>query len=149
DTHGKVVRDKRALTTFQNRDLLPFQSGINAGCPMIMMSHNVVFAFDRGKPASISAPVHDYLRSVMGFDGVIITDSLGMHGVRRFAPSASEQAVQAFLVGNDMLCTPFPDKAYDSLLAAVKSGRISEKRLDESAQRILALKMRYGIMNVG
>ena len=116
---------------------------------MIMMSHNIACAFDREKPASISAPVHDYLRSVMGFDGVIITDSLGMHGVRRFAPSASEQAVQAFLAGNDMLCTPFPDKAYDSLLAAVRSGRISEKRLDESVQRILALKMRYGIMNVG
>ncbi|MBQ6391081.1 MAG: glycoside hydrolase family 3 protein [Eggerthellaceae bacterium] len=149
DTHGRIVIDMRALSTFQSRDLLPFQSGINAGCPMIMMSHNVVFAFDRGKPASISAPAHDYLRGVMGFNGVIITDSLGMNGVRRFAPSAGELAVQAFLAGNDMLCTPYPEKMYDALLAAVKSGRISEKRLDESVRRILALKMRYGIMNVG
>lgn len=149
DTHGKVVRDKRGLATFQGRDLLPFQSGINAGCPMIMVSHNIVWAFDRERPASISAPVHDYLRGAMGFNGVIVTDSLGMKGVRRFASSDGELAVQAFLAGNDMLCTPYPEKAYDALLAAVKSGRISEKRLDESVQRILALKMRYGIMNVG
>ena len=78
----------------------------------------------------------------MGFDGVIITDSLSMGAVTNLY-SAGEAAVQAFLAGADLLLMPADfQSAYACVLNEIGAGRISEDRLNESLRRIIALKLR-------
>ncbi len=148
DTHGKIIRDKRGLITFKTRDLRPFAEGIDAGADMIMVSHIIVNAFDRKNPASLSKNVNRYLRSNMGFDGVIITDGLGMKGVTDFVGgSQGEAAVRAVKAGNDMLCvTGNYKKCYTALRKAVRSGSIPKSQVDASVKRILKMKIRRGII---
>jgi beta-N-acetylhexosaminidase len=147
DTHGRVVRDKRKKTTFVTRDLRPFKTGINAGADMIMVSHTITNAFDKKRPASLSPAVHKYIRKSMKFDGVIITDGLGMTGVIDYAGSQGSAAVKAVQAGNDMLCvTGDYKKSYSAVLAAVKSGKISKKQIDASVRRILKMKIKRRII---
>ena len=148
NTHTGITHDKRKLEKLERRDLLPFAAGIQAGVPLIMVNHNIVHAFDKKNPASISPKVHKYLRGVMGYEGIIITDGLGMAGVRKFVGSDGEVAVRAVLAGNDMLCTgnKMAKVQYKAVKAAVKKGRITEERLDESVLRILRVKQEYGII---
>lgn len=148
DTHGKIIRDKRSMTTFVTRDLRPFRSGIEAGADMIMVSHTIVKAFDNKHPASLSPAVMSYLRKDMGFDGVIITDGLGMKGVTDFVGGdQGEAAARAVKAGCDMVCATGNYKAcYNSLLKAVQKGEISGDQLDASVKRILMMKIRRGII---
>lgn len=147
DTHNKIIRDKRSKKTFEKRDLLPFYAGIDAGCDMIMVNHNIVEAFDKKNPASLSKKVHKYLRKNMNYDGVIITDGLGMAGVVDFVGgNKGEAAVRSVLAGNDMLCANDYKTQYSAVLKAVKKGRIDEKQIDESVIRILKMKLNRGII---
>lgn len=148
DTHGNLIRDRRALSTFQKRDLKPFATGISNGADMVMASHVIVNAWDRKRPASLSPAVHKYLRNEMGFDGVIITDGLAMAGICDFVDGdEGEAAVRAVKAGNDMLCvTGDHQTVFKALKRAVKSGRISRKQLDRAALRIIKMKIRRGIV---
>ena len=146
NTHTLIIRDKRSMRTFKRRDLRPFKTGIANGCDLIMVSHNIVYAFDKKRPASLSRSVHKYLRKTMKFKGVIITDSMSMAGVKEFGKSNGDRAVRAIRAGNDMICTPY---AYDSIQAirkAVRTGKISKKRLNTSVRRILIVKLKRGII---
>lgn len=148
DTHNRIIKDKRSLRTFKNRDLKPFAAGIKAGADMIMVSHVKVNAFDGKRPASLSKKVHRYLRNDMGFDGVVITDGLGMAGITDYAGGdPGKAAVMAVRAGNDMLCVTTSYKAcYNALRNAVKSGEISKTQLDRSVKRILLMKIKRGII---
>lgn len=146
NTHSNICRDRRSLSTFKQRDLKPFQAGIDAGCDMVMVSHNVVYAFSN-VPASLSGKVHRYLRNQMGFDGVIVSDGLGMKGVVDYVGGdKGEVAVRAILAGNDMICANAPITQGRALYEAAKSGRISEARINRSVKRILIMKLRRGII---
>lgn len=147
DTHSNIIHDKRSKKTFESRDLLPFQAGIDAGCDMIMVSHNIVECFDKKAPASLSKKVHKYLREDMGFEGVIITDGLGMAGVIDFVGGdKGKAAVKSVLAGNDMLCANDYKVQYNAVLKAVENGEIDESRIDESVMRILILKLNRKII---
>ncbi|MGN1328639.1 MAG: glycoside hydrolase family 3 N-terminal domain-containing protein [Eubacterium sp.] len=147
DTHSNIIHDKRSKKTFETRDLLPFAAGIDAGCDMIMVSHNIVECFDKKNPASLSKKVHSYLRNEMDFDGVIISDGLGMAGVVDFVGgSKSEAAVRSILAGNDMICANDYKTQYKAVLDAVKKGRIKESQVNKSVTRILKLKLNRGII---
>ena len=148
DTHGKIIRDKRPFITFLTRDLRPFSAGITAGADMIMLSHTVVNAFDKHNPASLSKDVNRYIRNSMDFDGVIITDGLGMKGVTKFAGGdQGKAAVLAVQAGNDMICaTGNYKKCYEALRKAVKNGKIDAEQIDASVKRILMMKIRRGII---
>lgn len=81
----------------------------------------------------------DFLRGEMGFDGLIVTDSLDMSGAN--VVPLELLPVESFLVGSDVLLNPPDiDLAYHAVLDAVHDGEISMERLDESAYRILAAK---------
>ena len=123
---GSVV-DKRPLTTFLTRDLLPFIAGAQAGVGSIMMSHNIVECMDKDVPASLSPDVHKTLRN-LGFEGVIVTDGLAMKAITR-KYSTREAAVLAVQSGNDMLMLNDYSTGIDGVLDAVKDGRITEERL--------------------
>ncbi|QAT49201.1 beta-hexosaminidase [Caproiciproducens sp. NJN-50] len=146
DTHTGVARDKRGYQTFQQYDFLPFQAGIQAGAPCVMVSHNIVECMDSTNPASLSPQVHRILRDTLGFSGVVMTDDLSMKGVADFL-NGKNAAVAAFGAGNDLLLTPDFKDSFNALYAAVENGTVSAERLDESVRRILAWKYSMGLLS--
>ena len=129
-------------------DAPPFKADIAAGIDMIMTAHINFPALDpAGDPATLSKPIlTGVLRGELGFKGVIITDSLGMQGVRDKYGDA-EVAVRALLAGVDqLLMPPDMDTAYNAVVDAVKSGRISQQLLDEHVRRVLELKYEKGLV---
>ena len=148
DSHTGIPIITHTKAQWEQIDAPPFKAAIKAGTNMIMSGHLVVPALDpSGDPATLSQPIlTGILRGELGFKGVIITDALGMQGVRDKYGDA-EVAVRAVLAGVDsLLMTPDMDAAYAAVQAAVASGRISEKRLNESVSRILLLKLKQGIL---
>lgn len=145
DTHVGLAVDERSLEELVKPDLVPFQLGIDAGCGAIMVSHTIVSAMDDQLPASLSPAVHDYLREIMGFSGVIVTDDLAMGAISEtYGPG--EAAVLAVLSGNDLLCSTEYAVQYQAVLEAAESGRISTKILDEAVMRILRWKQELGLL---
>ncbi len=145
DTHTGTATDTRDYQSFVERDFLPFIAGIEVGADAIMISHNTVLCMDTEYPASLSKNVHAILRNELGFDGVILTDDLSMDAVADIYTDG-EAGVLAFEAGNDIICCSELEENYSAILEAVRSGRISEERLDESVERILALKAGLGLI---
>ncbi|MGP6140609.1 glycoside hydrolase family 3 protein [Jeotgalibaca sp. A127] len=145
DTHTGVAYDNRSLDELRQRDLLPFQIGIDAGTEGVLVSHNVITEIDPDWPATLSPEVVHILRENMGFDGIIITDDLVMEGLQAFA-TPEEAAILAVLAGNDVLISSDFIVQMSAVLSAVEEGRISEKRLDESVLRILKVKQQLGLL---
>ena len=145
DTHTGIAVDDRTLEELESVDLVPFATGIEAGCQAIMVSHTFVNCLDREYPASLSPIVHDYLRSQMGFNGVIVTDDLVMQAITD-QYGAGEAAVLAVLAGNDLLCSTDYKTQYNAVLDAVQSGRIPEKLLDDAVKRVLEWKQKLGLL---
>jgi beta-N-acetylhexosaminidase len=154
--HGDTAADSHidlpVIQVDRNRlehmELVPFRAAIAAGVGSIMTAHLNVPALepDPNTPATLSYNVlTDLLRKELGYEGLVVTDAMDMGGITvRFAPG--DAAVRAFLAGADaLLMPPVPDAAYDALLEAAKSGKISEKRLDASVRRILQAKARLGL----
>ncbi len=146
DTHQLIAHDARPLSDFLDRDLMPFTAGIDAGAPIVMVAHNTVECLDASLPASLSPASHTFLRERLGFDGVIMTDSLDMKAITLFAPDGYA-AVLAVKAGNDLLCCSTHEKQIPAVLTAVKNGEIGEDRIDESVMRLLKLKLKYGIIS--
>lgn len=148
DTHTGIAVDERSAASFEANDLVPFKYGIEAGVPSIMVNHNIITAYDSELPASLSPAVHELLRNDLGFEGVIITDDLGMDAITLYAGEESPY-VLAITAGNDMLCTSDIEAAYSDIINAVNNGKIEESRLDESVKRIIAMKKNLGIVTIG
>lgn len=147
DTHIAIAIDDRSLEELESCDLVPFQMGIDAGCGAIMVSHTFINSIDPDLPATLSPKVNAYLREEMGFDGVVVTDDLVMQAITDLYGD-SEAAVLAVLAGNDLLCSTEYKTQYNAVLQAVKSGRISESRINESVRRILQWKCDMGLMDI-
>ena len=110
-----------------------------------MVSHTIVQALDAEHPASLSPAVHDYIRNVMGYDGVIITDDLVMQAITdRYG--AGEAAVMAVLAGNDLLCSTDYVTQYEAVLAAVREGRIDMDTLNSAVRRVLRWKQSLNLI---
>lgn len=146
DTHTGIVHDTRPYEAFTEKDFLPFQSGIAAGAPCVLVSHNIVESMDPNTPASLSKPVHEILRNDLGFDGVILTDDLNMQGVQGYS-GGENIAVAAIQSGNDLLCTYDYKEQIPAVMEAVKSGKISKEQIGSSALRILKWKEQLGLLS--
>lgn len=145
DTHeGAAVVDK-SLDELRAGELLPFESGIEAGVDMVMVGHITVTAVD-DEPATISkAVITDLLREELGWDGVVITDSLDMGALAGY--DNGEVCVKFLEAGGDILLgVPDIEAALTALETAVTDGRLTEQRIDESVQRVLELKIAHGII---
>ncbi|CAM5585379.1 glycoside hydrolase family 3 protein [Streptomyces canus] len=128
-------------------DAVPFRAAIRAGIDSIMTAHIQFPALDAsGDPATLSHPIlTGILRGELGYDGVVVTDSLGMEGVRT-KYGDDRVPVLALKAGVDQLLNPPSlDVAWKAVLKAVRDGELSEERLDESILRILRLKARLGL----
>ena len=138
----------RTLNDMRAREWRPFARAIADGAAdMMMMSNAVLRAAGDDMPASLSRRAVDgLLRGELGFDGVVLTESLRALGVTNFyAPG--EAAVLAVQAGADMLfLSADPDAAAQGILRALQTGEISRERLDESVERILALKIASGLI---
>lgn len=129
-------------------DAPPFRAAIAAGIDSIMTAHIMVPALDpSGDPATLSRPIlTGILRERLGYDGVVVTDSLGMEGVRT-KYGDDRVPVLALKAGVDQLLNPPKlDVAWNAVLQAVRGGELTEARLDESILRVLRLKAKLGLI---
>ena len=150
DSHYGIPLITHTREQWEQLDAPPFRAAIEAGIDSIMTAHIVVPSLDpSGVPATLSKPIlTGVLREELGFTGVIYTDALTMQGVRN-AFSDAEIPVLALEAGADVLLMPAEgamDQAYNGVLEAVRSGRFSERRIDESLNRVLTLKWNRGIV---
>lgn len=145
DTHTALVTDTRPASTFRESDFLPFQSGIRQGADAILVSHNVVEAFDANNPASLSPTMHQILRDELGFDGVIVTDDLSMEAITQIADSG-QAAVKAVQAGNDLLLSTDFVTQYQAVLDAVNEGTIDEGTINDAVRRVLQWKSDLGLL---
>ncbi|MFZ3214508.1 MAG: glycoside hydrolase family 3 N-terminal domain-containing protein [Candidatus Acidiferrales bacterium] len=140
-----VPGDRKEL---EATELVPFRGAIAADVGSVMPGHLAVPAFepDPTVPATTSHNILTLLlRDELKFKGLVVTDAMDMGGVTsRYPPG--EAAVRAVEAGADvLLMPPVPDAAVAGLERAVRSGRITEKRIDESVRRILRAKARLGL----
>ena len=146
DTHTGIAVDERPYTTFETTDFLPFKSGIEAGGPCILVSHNIVKSMDENKPASLSENVHKILREDLNFSGIVMTDDLAMDAVKSYVENG-EAAVQAVLAGNDMIISSDFVSQKQEILKAIKEKKINEDMINKAVRRIISMKIAYGIIN--
>lgn len=147
DSHFGLPQVTHSLEQFEAIDLPPFRADIAAGVDTIMTAHVVFPAVDpSGAPATMSHKIlTGVLRDELRFDGLIVTDALDMAGATATYPP-NVAPVQAILAGADqLLVPPQMDVAYAAVLDAVRSGEISQRRLDQSVYRILLHKFQRGI----
>lgn len=148
DSHYGLPIINHDLETLHDVDIKPFKDAIDAGIDAIMPAHIVVPALDdSGLPATLSKPIlTDLLRDELGFDGLVITDSLGMSGAN--VVPEDRVAIEAFKAGVDVLLNPpNVELAYNAMLGAVESGELSESRVEESVYRILEAKFKRGLFH--
>jgi len=171
DSHRGLPIIEHTLAELEKTELVPFRAAVNAGVASVMIAHIALPQIDpevikplknmiQGDsevgaeiisqsatvPATLSHKIQtDLLRNQMGFKGLIVTDAMSMSGLTIYF-SQEEAGVRAFLAGADLLEKPADvDVMLRGLRDAVKSGRISQQRLDESVRRILAWKYELGL----
>ena len=144
DTHEGAAVVNKSLDELRAGELLPFVSGIEAGADMVMIGHITVTALDE-VPATISqAVITGLLREELGWDGVVITDSLDMGAMAGY--DNGEVCVRYLEAGGDILLgVPDLGTAVGAIESAVAEG-LTEQRLDESVLRVLSLKIEHGII---
>lgn len=136
-----VIRHDRAR--MDSIELRPFQEAIDAGMGAIMTAHISVPSLNGGvREASTLSPevLTNVLRLEMGFDGIVFTDAMDMRAIS-IQHSSGEAAVRALEAGADVILMPASIKgASDGIIEAVRTGRITEERLDRSVMRVLETK---------
>ena len=148
DLHADTSVVPVSKETLLNEDTKVFVDLIKQSKPntyAIMVSHAMYPQIDAEHPSSLSkAIITDWLRKDMGYNGVVVTDDMDMGALAKHY-TFGDMAVQSILAGSDILlvCHEYEhmQEAYNGLMKAVKDGRISKERLDESVKRILLMKM--------
>ena len=172
DSHRGLPIINLPLARLNSIELVPFRAAIKANVGAVMMGHISLPQLDATSvaplpreqivrpsytdaevvvenatlPGTLSPVVGNLLRRDLGFEGIIVTDALDMSGLTLYFKQ-DEAAVRAVLAGADMLLKPSDvDAAVRGLREAVRAGRVTEKRIEESARRILAAKYDLGLV---
>lgn len=152
DSHRGLPKVERSKDELFAIDLHPFAEGINAGVDLVMTSHIIFTALD-DKPATLSSIIlQDVLRGELGFDGVIVSDSMNMKSMKQNYDPA-DSAVQALKAGVDIIMLAEEHYDHDAanylknqleLIGAVKKavedGKLPIERVNDAVRRILNLK---------
>jgi beta-N-acetylhexosaminidase len=141
DTHAELATVSTSLDELAGADLAPFVDQIDLGVPLVMLAHIAFEELDPDLPASLSPSSYELLRE-LGFEGVAITDSVGMGAIHQ-RWDFHESVVMAIGAGADaVLATDgrHARRMRDALVEAVEAGDLDEERLDEAATRMLALR---------
>ena len=147
DTHMKLPSLPFDRARLDAMEFVPFKAGIDAGAKAVMTAHIALPNIDTEKRPSTLSPVivTELLRKHLGFKGIVVTDGMTMQGVTDHY-GAAEAAIRAIEAGDDVILVPADiAQAYNGVLGAVRSGRISEARVDESVRRVLEAKVWVGI----
>ena len=147
DSHEKPTESNRTIEQIRENELKPFKAGIDAGADFVMISHLILTEASKEKiPCSLSEEVIEkMLKEELGFKGIVITDSLKMNAVSKIY-TPSQIGVMSINAGVDMILMPSDlDATHSGIVNAVKSGEISEKRINESVRKILKLKIEKGM----
>lgn len=147
DSHMGLPSLGADKSRMQALELTPFREAVRAGVDAVMTAHMAVPAYEPEQiPATVSANVlTGLLREEVGFSGLIVTDAMDMQGLaKQFTPA--DAAVRSLQAGADvLLMTPNPEAAIKAVVAAVREGKLSEKRINASALRVLSAKVRVGL----
>lgn len=150
DPHTGLPTVNRSKADLERIDLAPYKQLIQQNHPAMIMATDVLMpALDPKLPAELSPQAIGLLRTELGYDGVVITDGLYMGGISQ-RWSLSEAAVLSLIAGDDIVEGPYTPAQVADVVAAFKlamqQGRLSMARVDQSVQRILLMKMQYGII---
>lgn len=145
DTHTGIAIDERSYESFVENDFKPFEAGIKAGAPSVLVSHNIVKSMDPDYPSSLSRKVIKELRDTLGFTGIIMTDDLDMDAVKAYVEDG-KAATLAINAGNDMIITSDFMNMKEEIKKSVEDGTISEETLNTAVTRIIAWKYYSGIL---
>ncbi|WP_408893626.1 beta-N-acetylhexosaminidase [Paenibacillus taichungensis] len=135
-------------------ELIPFRAAIAAGVDAMMSAHIYFPALEPERlPVTLSrAVLSGLLRQELGYDGMIVTDCMEMDAIAANYGTV-DAAVMAVEAGADLVLISHTAHlqagAFEALLAAVQSGRISEARIDESVTRLLKYKAKRGLLENG
>jgi beta-N-acetylhexosaminidase len=175
DSHRGLPEINVGRERLNTVEFVPFQASVNAGVGSVMVGHIALPQIDAtavkplpenvkskptdtdedgeiveekaAMPATMSPVIGNILRKDLKFSGLIVTDALSMSGLTIYF-TQEEAAVRALEADADMLLKPADvDAAFRGVRAAVKSGRITEQRVEESARRILAAKYDLGLVD--
>jgi beta-N-acetylhexosaminidase len=146
DSHHDVPVINRSRERLAEVELMPFRAAIAAGVQSIMTGHLLVPAYDPDLPATLSRRIlTGLLREELGFRGLIVTDGIEMQGVRR-KYGLEGATVRALAAGADAICVGGDHadehtalRLRDAIVAAVRSGELSEERLRDAAARVRTL----------
>lgn len=147
DSHHVLNVIPYELDRLERVELKPFIMAAKAGIEMFMATHTIYNGFDSEVPASLSHKIiTGYLREKMGFKGLVITDDIVMKaikdnfGIEEGVVRAIEAGADLVIVGEGTQTAPI---ALEAILRAVKKGRLSIERINESVERILRVKAKY------
>jgi beta-N-acetylhexosaminidase len=151
DPHAGLPTVDRSLAQLESIDLAPYKLMLQKDHPAMVMSTDVLVpAIDPSLPAELSPKAIDgVLRQQLGFNGVVITDGLYMGGIiQRW--SLTQAAVLSIIAGDDLIEGPYTASQVAQVIAAFKQaladGQLTIERINQSVQRILLMKMQYGIL---
>lgn len=148
DSHDEIPVLRHDRKRLMDAELVPFQSCIESGVPMVMVGHISLPLIDEsGSPASISAElVMGILRQTLGFQGVAVTDCLEMAAIAG-SIGVPEAAVRAIQAGIDLVLVShtleIQQKTHARLIQSIHRGEISLQRINEAVDRVLQLKKRF------
>jgi beta-N-acetylhexosaminidase len=151
DPHADLPVVNRSMAQLNAIDLAPYRLMIQKNHPAMIMSTDVLMpAIDSTLPAELSPKaINGVLRKQLGYDGVVITDGLYMGGISS-RWSLSQAAVLSIIAGNDMIEGPYTPDLVASVVAAFKQaiqqGKLSMERVNEAVERILLMKIHFGII---
>jgi beta-N-acetylhexosaminidase len=150
DPHLTLPTINDSMAQLQAQHFATFRALLSHNPGMIMVTHVIVNAIDPKMPATLSPKlVNGVLRGQLGYDGVVMTDSLYMQGIA-IHYNLPEAGVLSVIAGDDLLEGAFDTTSMAGMIAALKaaiaSGRITVARINQSVMRILKLKIRFGLL---
>lgn len=150
DSHYQVPLIKSSYQELEKTHLAPFQQAVKNGVRGVMTGHILYPALDSKNIATFSKPIlQDLLREKMGFDGLIVTDSLDMKSATSFCTIA-DCAARAMLAGADMILLGRyikPQSTFNRIQKQLSSTDAGRKRAAQAAQKILDLKKELGLLD--
>ncbi|MCE5287783.1 MAG: glycosyl hyrolase family 3 [Nocardiaceae bacterium] len=138
DSHVSLPNISKSMDQLRDVDLKPFESAIQAGANAVMVGHLNVQAVAPGMPSTLAPEIYKLIRDDLKFEGVAITDSMGMGAVT----SRDKPEVSALLAGADLVLMPADTAiAHSAIKAAIDSGKLSRDLVIGKVAKVIALQL--------